>query len=79
MPEPSWWATVVAWSNDHSRFVEVELVVRGGDLVVLVVLVVFLLMRKSWVMGQPDAFRGVIRVGGGEIDGSAIWARWYGR
>jgi hypothetical protein len=85
MPEPSWRATVVAWSNDHLRFVEVEHADRAARRArrrsrrarrVRRVL----LMRKSWVMRQPDAFRGVIRVAGGQIDGlRRKWARWYGR
>ena len=35
--------------------------------------------RKRWVMKQPGAFRGAIRVAGGEIDGlRPKWGHGYG-
>jgi hypothetical protein len=38
------------------------------------------IVRKRWVMRQPGAFRGAIRVTGGEIDGlRPKWIRGYGR
>ena len=56
------------------------LAVLGVDLVVIVVLLASVLSRKRWVMRQPGAFRGAIRVAGGEIDGlHPKWARGYGR
>ena len=36
--------------------------------------------RKRWVNRQPNVFRGVIRVGSGEVDGlRPKWSRGYGR
>jgi hypothetical protein len=56
------------------------LAVLGVDLIVIVVLLVFVLARKRWVKRQPRAFRGVIRVSHGEIDGLRTkWGRGYGR
>ena len=56
------------------------LAVLGVDLIVLVVFVGFVLSRKRWVKRQPSAFRGVIRVAGGEVDGfRPKWRRGYGR
>src|SRR3954464_11764357 len=56
------------------------LAVLGVDLAVIVVLLAFVLSRKRWVMRQPGSFRGVIRVGSGEVDGlGSKWGRGYGR
>jgi len=56
------------------------LAVLGVDLIVIVAFVAFVLTRKRWVMRQPGAFRGAIRVSGGEIDGlSPKWKRGYAR
>jgi hypothetical protein len=56
------------------------LAVLGVNLVVLVAFAAFVLTRKRWVMRQPGAFRGVIRVASGEIDGlRPHWGRGYGR
>jgi hypothetical protein len=56
------------------------LAVLGVDLIVLVVLLAIVLSRKRWVMRQPGAFRGAIRVASGEIDGlRPKWRRGYGR
>jgi hypothetical protein len=56
------------------------LAVLGVDLIVVVALLAFVLSRKRWVMRQPGAFRGAIRVTGGEIDGlRPKWGRGYGR
>jgi hypothetical protein len=55
------------------------LAVLGVDLIVIVVLLVFVVSRKRWVMKQPGAFRGAIRVAGGEIDGlRPKWGHGYG-
>jgi hypothetical protein len=56
------------------------LAILGVDLIVVVVLLAFVLSRKRWVMRQPGAFRGAIRVASGEIDGlRPKWVRGYGR
>jgi hypothetical protein len=44
--------------------------VLGVDLVVIVVLVAVVLARKRWVSDEPGAFRGAIRITGGEVPGS---------
>jgi hypothetical protein len=50
------------------------------DLIVIVVLLALVLERRRWVTRQPGAFRGVIRVSDGEIDGlRRTWVRGYGR
>ena len=55
------------------------LAVLGVDLIVIVVVLGFVLSRKRWVMKQPGAFRGAIRVADGEIDGlRQKWSRGYG-
>ncbi len=55
------------------------LAVLGVDLIVIVVVLGFVLSRKRWVMRQPGAFRGAIRVADGEIDGLRTkWGRGYG-
>jgi Protein of unknown function (DUF2550) len=52
----------------------------GVDLAVIVAFLAFVLIRKRWVKRQPGAFRGVIRVASGEIDGlGSKWGRGYGR
>jgi hypothetical protein len=43
--------------------------VLGVDLIVIVVLLASLLSRTRRAMGQPGAFRGAIRVAGGEVGG----------
>jgi hypothetical protein len=46
----------------------------------IVVLVAVVLARKRWVSRQPGAFRGAIRVTGGEGPGLGTkWERGYGR
>ena len=56
------------------------LAVLGVDLIVIVAFVAFVLGRKRWVKRQPNAFLGVIRVAGGDIDGfGPKWRRGYGR
>jgi hypothetical protein len=56
------------------------LAVLGVDLIAIVVVLAFVISRKRWVMRQPGAFRGAIRVASGEIDGLAPkWVRGYGR
>jgi hypothetical protein len=46
----------------------------------IVVLVAVVLARGRWVSRQPGAFRGVIRVTGGELPGLGMkWRRGYGR
>jgi hypothetical protein len=55
------------------------LALLGVNLIVIVVLLASVLSRKRWVMKQPGAFRGAIRVAGGEIDGlRPKWGRGYG-
>jgi len=55
------------------------LAVLGVDLVVLVAFAAFVIARKRWVNRRPGAFRGVIRVAGGEVDGlGPKWGRGYG-
>jgi len=52
------------------------LAVLGVELVVLVAFAVFGFARKRWVKRQPGAFRGVIRVASGEVDGlRSKWGR----
>jgi hypothetical protein len=56
------------------------LALLGVDLAVVVVLAVSVLGRKRWVKRQAGAFRGAIRVVGGEVDGlRPKWSRGYGR
>jgi len=56
------------------------LAVLGVDLIVLVVLVAFMLIRKRRVRRQPGTFRGAIRVDSGKVDGlRGRWDRGYGR
>jgi hypothetical protein len=56
------------------------LALLGVDLIVLVGLLGVLLARRRWVMRQQGAFRGLIRVASGEIDGlRPRWSRGYGR
>jgi hypothetical protein len=55
------------------------LAVLGVDLIVVVALAAFVLGRKRWVKRQPGAFRGVIRVASGDVDGlRSKWTRGYG-
>jgi hypothetical protein len=56
------------------------LLALGVNLIVIVAIVGSVAARKRWVMRQPGAFRGVIRVASGEIDGlRPKWSRGYGR
>src|SRR3954451_10209111 len=56
------------------------LALLGVNLIVIVVLLAFVLSRKRWVMQQPGAFKGKIRVARGEIDGlRPKWRPGYGR
>lgn len=55
------------------------LAVLGVNLIVLLALAALLLARKRWIKRQPGAFRGVIRVTSGELDGlGPKWGRGYG-
>jgi hypothetical protein len=55
------------------------LAVLGVDLIVLVAFAALVFGRKRWVKRQPGAFRGVIRVADGEVDGLRLkWSRGYG-
>jgi hypothetical protein len=56
------------------------LALLGVDLAVVVLLAVVILGRKRWVRRQAGAFRGAVRVAGGEVDGlGPKWKRGYGR
>jgi hypothetical protein len=56
------------------------LALLGVDLIIIVGFVASVLSRKRWVMRQPGAFRGAIRVADGEVDGiGPTWHRGYGR
>jgi len=56
------------------------LAVLGVDLSVIVALMAVVLARKRWVIRQPGAFKGAIRVIEGEVPGlTAKWKRGYGR
>ena len=56
------------------------LAVLGVDLIVLVAFAASVFSRKRWVKRQPGAFRGVIRLADGEVDGlGSKWGRGYGR
>jgi hypothetical protein len=56
------------------------LAILGVNLIVVAALLAFVISRKRWVKRQPGAFRGVIRVSHGEIDGlRSKWGRGYGR
>jgi hypothetical protein len=56
------------------------LAVLGVNLIVLVAFAAFVFSRKRWVKRQPGAFRGVIRVADGKVDGlGSKWGRGYGR
>ena len=56
------------------------LAVLGVDLIVLVAVAALLIIRKRWVMRQPGAFAGAIRVASGDIRGfRPKWRRGYGR
>jgi hypothetical protein len=55
------------------------LAVLGVNLIALVAFAALVISRKRWVKRQPGAFRGVIRVAGGEVDGlRPKWGRGYG-
>ena len=56
------------------------LAVLGVNLIVIVALLASVISRKRWVGHQPGAFRGAVRLAGGELDGfSSKWKRGYGR
>jgi hypothetical protein len=56
------------------------LAVLGVDLMVIVVLLAAVLSRRRWVMRQPGAFRGAIRITEGQIeDLGSEWKAGYGR
>jgi hypothetical protein len=56
------------------------LAILGVNLLAIAIVLAMVLSRKRWVMRQPGAFRGAIRVADGEIDGlRAKWRRGYGR
>jgi hypothetical protein len=56
------------------------LALLGVDLIVIVALVAFVLLRKRWVKRQPGAFKGAIRVTIGQVEGlGSKWKRGYGR
>src|SRR3954452_6940926 len=56
------------------------LAILGVNLIVVAVLLVSVLSRRRWVKRQAGAFRGVIRICSGEIDGlPSKWRRGYGR
>jgi hypothetical protein len=56
------------------------LALLGVDLGVIVVVGASALGRKRWVKQQPGAFRGVIRIADGKVEGlRAKWGRGYGR
>ena len=56
------------------------LALLGVNLIVIVAFVAFVFTRKRWVMRQPGAFRGAIRVSDGELDGlPPKWRRGYAR
>jgi hypothetical protein len=56
------------------------LAVLGVDLIVIVGVLALVVSRKRWVMRQPNAFAGRIRVTDGELDGLGTkWKRGYGR
>jgi hypothetical protein len=56
------------------------LLALGVNLIVIVAIVAMVAARKRWVMRQPGAFRGVIRVSSGEVEGlRPKWSRGYGR
>jgi|CZKW01.1.fsa_nt_gi hypothetical protein len=56
------------------------LAVLGVDLIVIVALLAGVLGRRRWVSTQPNAFKGAIRVTGGNAHRrSARWHRGYGR
>lgn len=58
----------------HARVMLIALlVVLGIDLIVIVAVVAFIVTRRRWVLRQPGAFRGAIRVG------DANWQRGHGR
>ena len=55
------------------------LAVLGVNLIALVAFAALVISRKRWVKRQPGAFRGVIRIADGEVDGlGAKWGRGYG-
>jgi hypothetical protein len=48
------------------------LALLGVDLIVVAVLLTLVLPRRRWVLRQPGAFHGGIRVAGGEVDDLAV-------
>jgi Protein of unknown function (DUF2550) len=56
------------------------LAILGVDLMVIVVLAAGVLARRRWIARQPGAFRGAIRLAGGEFDGlGSKWRKGYAR
>jgi len=56
------------------------LALLGVNIIAIVVLLAFVVSRKRWVIQQPGAFKGKIRVARGEIDGlRPKWRPGYGR
>jgi hypothetical protein len=56
------------------------LAVLGVDLIVIVALLAFVILRKRWIRRRPGAFKGAIRVADGELEGlGPKWGRGYGR
>jgi hypothetical protein len=56
------------------------LAVLGVNLIVIVILLVVLVIRRRWVGRQPGAFKGAIRIAGGDVPGLKMkWRRGYGR
>jgi hypothetical protein len=56
------------------------LALLGVDLIVIVGVLGVVLARRRWVTRQLGAFRGLIRVASGEIEGfRPKWSRGYGR
>jgi len=55
------------------------LAVLGVNLIVLVAFAAVVISRKRWVNRRTGAFRGVVRVADGEVDGlRPKWSRGYG-
>ena len=55
------------------------LALLGVNLIVIVFFLAGVISRKRWVMRQPSAFRGAIRLVRGELDGlDSKWKRGYG-
>jgi hypothetical protein len=56
------------------------LALLGVNLIVIVVLLAGVLSRKRWILRQPGAFKGAVRIVDGEVPGLDVkWKRGYGR